>query len=120
MVLISVQSLNSLDRGERFCYSIYIFRAISSAGEHCLHTAGVTGSIPVSPTMKHDGPDSKNIRPVSVDCPADISILSSQFQPIVPGNEAEVPQRITVLALFRRHSVDLLDQYSLRRVEPPG
>ena len=25
-------------------------RAISSAGEHCLHTAGVTGSIPVSPT----------------------------------------------------------------------
>jgi hypothetical protein len=28
------------------------FRAISSAGEHCLHTAGVTGSIPVSPTIK--------------------------------------------------------------------
>src|ERR1051326_3207584 len=27
-------------------------RAISSAGEHCLHTAGVTGSIPVSPTSK--------------------------------------------------------------------
>ncbi len=27
------------------------FRAISSAGEHCLHTAGVTGSIPVSPTI---------------------------------------------------------------------
>ena len=26
-------------------------RAISSAGEHCLHTAGVTGSIPVSPTI---------------------------------------------------------------------
>ena len=26
-------------------------RAISSAGEHCLHTAGVTGSIPVSPTL---------------------------------------------------------------------
>ena len=25
--------------------------AISSAGEHCLHTAGVTGSIPVSPTI---------------------------------------------------------------------
>src|SRR6266571_252063 len=25
-------------------------RAISSAGEHCLHTAEVTGSIPVSPT----------------------------------------------------------------------
>ena len=27
-----------------------LIRAISSAGEHCLHTAGVTGSIPVSPT----------------------------------------------------------------------
>jgi hypothetical protein len=27
-------------------------RAISSAGEHCLHTAGVTGSIPVSPTLE--------------------------------------------------------------------
>jgi hypothetical protein len=27
-------------------------RALSSAGEHCLHTAGVTGSIPVAPTMK--------------------------------------------------------------------
>ena len=26
-------------------------RAISSAGEHCLHTAGVTGSIPVAPTI---------------------------------------------------------------------
>src|SRR5690349_12847052 len=26
--------------------------AISSAGEHCLHTAGVTGSIPVSPTIQ--------------------------------------------------------------------
>src|SRR5262245_13839128 len=25
-------------------------RAISSAGEHCLHTAGVAGSIPASPT----------------------------------------------------------------------
>ena len=23
----------------------------SSAGEHCLHTAGVTGSIPVAPTI---------------------------------------------------------------------
>ena len=28
----------------------WMSRAISSAGEHCLHTAGVTGSIPVSPT----------------------------------------------------------------------
>ena len=27
-------------------------RARSSAGEHCLHTAGVTGSIPVAPTNK--------------------------------------------------------------------
>ena len=26
-------------------------RARSSAGEHCLHTAGVTGSIPVAPTI---------------------------------------------------------------------
>src|SRR5690606_15145456 len=26
-------------------------RAISSAGEHCLHTAGVAGSIPASPTI---------------------------------------------------------------------
>jgi hypothetical protein len=26
-------------------------RAISSAGEHCLHTAGVAGSNPASPTM---------------------------------------------------------------------
>ena len=25
--------------------------ARSSAGEHCLHTAGVTGSIPVAPTI---------------------------------------------------------------------
>jgi putative addiction module component (TIGR02574 family) len=30
-------------------------RAISSAGEHCLHTAGVTGSIPVSPTTLNSG-----------------------------------------------------------------
>jgi hypothetical protein len=28
-------------------------RAISSAGEHCLHTAGVAGSIPASPTNKY-------------------------------------------------------------------
>jgi hypothetical protein len=26
-------------------------RAVSSAVEHCFHTAGVTGSIPVPPTM---------------------------------------------------------------------
>src|SRR5437870_11513586 len=30
-------------------------RAVSSAVEHCLHTAGVTGSIPVSPTMEPRG-----------------------------------------------------------------
>ena len=29
-------------------------RAISSAVEHCLHTAGVTGSIPVSPTTRRN------------------------------------------------------------------
>ncbi len=27
-------------------------RAVSSAVEHCFHTAGVTGSIPVPPTIK--------------------------------------------------------------------
>jgi hypothetical protein len=27
-------------------------RAVSSAVEHCFHTAGVTGSIPVPPTNK--------------------------------------------------------------------
>jgi hypothetical protein len=31
------------------------FGAISSAGEHCLHTAGATGSIPVSPTKSGAG-----------------------------------------------------------------
>jgi hypothetical protein len=31
------------------------FRAVSSAVEHCFHTAGVTGSIPVPPTT-HDFP----------------------------------------------------------------
>ena len=30
-------------------------RAVSSAVEHCLHTAGATGSIPVSPTMRIKG-----------------------------------------------------------------
>jgi hypothetical protein len=30
-------------------------RAISSAGERCLHTAEVTGSIPVSPTIGGPG-----------------------------------------------------------------
>jgi hypothetical protein len=41
-------------------------RAISSAGEHCLHTAGVTGSNPVSPTSITAGH-----RPTDPDpCPA--------------------------------------------------
>src|SRR5215472_17799253 len=30
-------------------------RAVSSEVEHCLHTAGVTGSIPVSPTIEPRG-----------------------------------------------------------------
>ena len=30
-------------------------RAVSSEVEHCLHTAGVTGSTPVSPTMEPRG-----------------------------------------------------------------
>ena len=33
------------------CFARHLsFRAVSSAVEHCLHTAGVTGSNPVSPT----------------------------------------------------------------------
>ncbi len=32
-----------------------LFRAVSSAVEHCLHTAGVTGSIPVPPTIPASG-----------------------------------------------------------------
>lgn len=35
-------------------------RVISSAGEHCLHTAGVTGSIPVSPTIPTRPPRASN------------------------------------------------------------
>lgn len=30
----------------------FLFRAFSSAGEHFLHTEGVIGSIPVTPTIK--------------------------------------------------------------------
>ena len=44
-----------LDRWAGICYSIKI-RAISSAGEHCLHTAGVAGSNPASPTTFYDRP----------------------------------------------------------------
>src|SRR5271156_1436726 len=34
-------------------YSCADERAVSSAVEHCFHTAGVTGSIPVPPTIKN-------------------------------------------------------------------
>ncbi len=46
-----------IDRGiatgtvDAYTYAL-IWRAVSSAGEHCFHTAGVTGSIPVPPTIK--------------------------------------------------------------------
>src|SRR5690606_34976009 len=32
--------------------NIWVLRALSSAGERCLHTAEVTGSIPVAPTLR--------------------------------------------------------------------
>ena len=35
----------------RFCVAFFI-RAFSSAGEHFLHTEGVIGSIPVTPTIE--------------------------------------------------------------------
>ena len=35
----------------RFCVA-FLYRAFSSAGEHFLHTEGVIGSIPVTPTIK--------------------------------------------------------------------
>ena len=41
-----------LTDGPRPLYMTRLIRARSSAGEHCLHTAGVTGSIPVAPTME--------------------------------------------------------------------
>ena len=34
---------------------VWVRGAVSSAVEHCLHTAGVTGSKPVSPTMRIEG-----------------------------------------------------------------
>ena len=47
---------NTLDSIVGFCYSKqHDSRALSSAGEHCLHTAGVTGSNPVSPTNNNKG-----------------------------------------------------------------
>src|SRR5689334_11014358 len=36
-------------------------RAISSAGEHFVHTEGVTGSIPVSPTGTQQGPVTESV-----------------------------------------------------------
>jgi hypothetical protein len=41
-----------LDSRARDCLSRALPGVRSSAGEHCLHTAGVTGSIPVAPTIK--------------------------------------------------------------------
>lgn len=35
----------------RLCVA-FLFRAFSSAGEHFLHTEGVIGSIPVTPTIE--------------------------------------------------------------------
>ena len=35
----------------RFCVA-FLYRAFSSAGEHFLHTEGVIGSIPVTPTIE--------------------------------------------------------------------
>ena len=34
---------------------LYLLRAHSSVGEHCLHTAGVVGSNPAAPTTFHIG-----------------------------------------------------------------
>src|SRR5580658_7668646 len=34
------------------CHTLPLKRAVSSAVEHCFHTAGVTGSIPVPPTTE--------------------------------------------------------------------
>ena len=34
--------------------------AVSSAVEHCFHTAGVTGSIPVPPTTRINGLDAQH------------------------------------------------------------
>ncbi len=50
-------------------------KAISSAGWHCLHTAGVAGSIPASPTMKHG--------PITQDCETASAIILSSFCVIV-------------------------------------
>ncbi len=44
-------SFDGLHRGARRCGPSLAHRAVSSAVEHCFHTAGVTGSIPVPPTI---------------------------------------------------------------------
>ena len=46
---------SNLDRVLRICYSRIHTGAHSSAGEHCLHTAGVAGSNPAAPTNKNKG-----------------------------------------------------------------
>ena len=44
--------LGDVDRANLAWYIASLSRAHSSAGEHCLHTAGVGGSIPPAPTNK--------------------------------------------------------------------
>jgi hypothetical protein len=41
---------------EEMHYNCRSARVVSSAVEHCLHTAGVTGSIPVPPTITTASP----------------------------------------------------------------
>ncbi|CAG7655151.1 hypothetical protein SBRY_70032 [Actinacidiphila bryophytorum] len=45
----------SFERRARSPVRFHSSRAISSAGEHFVHTEGVTGSIPVSPTSTRRG-----------------------------------------------------------------
>lgn len=44
-----------IDRAHGLWFNAAHYRAVSSAVEHCLHTAGVTGSIPVPPTRINYG-----------------------------------------------------------------
>jgi hypothetical protein len=39
-------------------------RAVSSAVEHCFHTAGATGSIPVPPTILHQAARGASVNPI--------------------------------------------------------
>jgi hypothetical protein len=49
---LPLQLFATLDQqGKLGLYAAALEWAISSAGEHCLHTAGVAGSIPASPTI---------------------------------------------------------------------